>query len=301
MSPWREIMTGAVSFGPKQPPTQVGFRLGCDTHDVPPTTLRPRRSPPDSDHSNGNSGPPRYDLSYRDEFWASRDYEDLCDRLALRALLAGGKGHRHLVDLGAGFGRLADEYGAFEAITLVDASPTMIEAARERVGSDPRFSLLVADAADLAIPSQSVDVVVAVRLLLHFADPTPVFSEIAQILRPGGRLIVEFPNRRHLLASLRYLAGRQDWSPTGRRSHEYLPGHFQHQPRTIERQLRSVGLKPDARRAVSLFRSAQLKRLVSARVLAAIESPLQAPLGAIVPSPSIYFRATRSAEVIAPD
>jgi hypothetical protein len=55
--------------------------------------------------------PPIYDLSYRDEFWASRDYEDRCDRLALRALLPASGGH--LLDLGAGFGRLVDEYQQF--------------------------------------------------------------------------------------------------------------------------------------------------------------------------------------------
>jgi SAM-dependent methyltransferase len=257
---------------------------------MPPTT-RSRR-PAGSAHQNGNSGPPTYDLTYRDQFWTSREYEDMCDRLALRALLAGA--HGNLVDLGAGFGRLSDEYASFDHVTLVDASPALIEAARERVGSDPRFSVLEADVTDVAIPSQSVDVVVAVRLLLHFADPTPVFEEVARILRPGGRLIVEFPNRRHLLAAIRYLAGKQEWSPTGRRSHEYLPGHFQHQPRTIEAELRSVGLEPDAKRSVSLFRSGRLKRMVPAHVLAAIESPLQAPLGPLVPSPSIYFRAIRS-------
>lgn len=258
---------------------------------MPPTIIQSPRRPGIADR-NGNSGPPTYDLSYRDEFWTSRKYEDLCDRLALRALLAGARGS--LVDLGAGFGRLADEYGSFDEVTLVDASPTMVEAARERVGADRRFSVLAADAADLAIPSQSVDVVVAVRLLVHLADPSEVFEEIARILRPGGRLIVEFPNRRHVLAAIRYLTGKQQWSPTGRRSHEYLAGHYSHQPRTVEAALRFVGLEPDARRAVSLFRSERLKRILPARLLAAIESPLQAPLGRLVPSPSIYVRAIRA-------
>jgi ubiquinone/menaquinone biosynthesis C-methylase UbiE len=258
---------------------------------VPPTTLpSPRRSgTPDR---NGSTAPPIYDLSYRDEVWRSRAYEDLCDRLALRAFLGDASGD--LVDLGAGFGRLADEYDAFDTVTLVDASPTMIAAARQRVGADPRFSIVAADAARLPIPSQSVDVVVAVRLLVHLADPTEVFQEIARILRPGGILVVEFPNRRHLLASVRYLIGRQRWSPNGRRTHEYLPGHYSHQPRTIEAQLRYSGLEPGARRTVSLFRSERLKRLVSPRLLARIEAPLQAPLGGIAPGPSIYLRAIRS-------
>src|ERR1035437_4407732 len=63
---------------------------------------------PDLDPDRPGAEPPTYDLSYRDAFWASRAYEDLCDRLALRALLpATGE---QLLPLGAGFGRLTDEY-----------------------------------------------------------------------------------------------------------------------------------------------------------------------------------------------
>jgi SAM-dependent methyltransferase len=250
------------------------------------------RLPAGLDQLVGGPRPPRYDLSYRDEFWASREYEDRCDRLALRTLLQACGGH--LLDLGAGFGRLVDEYDGFDAVTLVDASPAMIEAARERVDSDPRFSVVAADAAHLPMADSSVDVVVAVRLLVHLGDPSPVFREIARVLRPGGWLIIEFPNRRHLLAWVRYLTGRQSWSPAAEQPHQYLPGHFAHQPATIEARLRSVGLEPDTRRTVSLFRSRRLKHLVPARVLAAIESPLQGPLARIAPGPSIYVRAVRS-------
>jgi len=233
--------------------------------------------------------PPTYDLSYRDAFWSSRAYEDLCDRTALRALLAGSSGH--LLDVGAGFGRLVDEYGAFEHVTLVDASPAMIEAARERVGANPRVSIVQADAAELPIATGSVDVVVAVRLILHVSDPQAVFGEIARVLRPGGLFVLEFPNRRHLLARLRYLARRQSWSPSEPGPHEYREGHFSHQPATVARQLRRAGLVPTSRRAVSLFRSARLKRLAPARYLARLEAPLQARLGRLAPSPSLYIAA----------
>ncbi len=252
--------------------------------------LNPERGPsstPDVDPVRQRHEPPTYDLSYRDAFWAPRAYEDLCDRIALRALLAGSSGH--LLDVGAGFGRLVDEYGAFEHVTLVDASPAMIEAARERVGSDPRISIVQADAADLPIASGSIDVVVAVRLILHVGDPQAVFAEVARVLRPGGLFVLEFPNRRHLLARLRHLARRQSWSPSDPGPHEYREGHFSHQPATVARQLRRAGLVPTSRRAVSLFRSARLKRLMPARYLATLEAPLQARLGHLAPSPSLYI------------
>jgi ubiquinone/menaquinone biosynthesis C-methylase UbiE len=95
---------------------------------------------------------PAYDLSYRDVFWVPRDYEDRCDRIALRALLpAPGD---HLLDLGAGFGRLVDEYGTFRSVTLVDASPEMVRAARERVAGDPRVSVICAEATRVPPPER---------------------------------------------------------------------------------------------------------------------------------------------------
>ncbi len=244
---------------------------------------------PDHEHPE----PPTYDLSYRDAFWASRAYEDLCDRIALRALLP--TSGAQLLDLGAGFGRLSDEYAAFGHVTLVDASPAMVEAARERVGADPRFSVVQADATDIPVATGSIDVVVAVRLILHARNPDAVFAEVARVLRPGGLFILEFPNRNHLLARIRYLARRQDWSPRDPDSHEYREGHFSHQPATVVRQLRVAGLVPARRRAVSLFRSARLKGLVPARYLARLESPLQAPLGRLAPSPAVYIASRKRA------
>jgi hypothetical protein len=86
---------------------------------------------------------------------------------------------------------------------------------------------------------------------------------------------------------------RQSWSPSGADPHEYLEGHFAHQPATVERRLRQAGLMPTSWLAVSMFRSARLKGLVPARFLAMLESPLQAPLGRLAPSPSVYI-ASRS-------
>ena len=250
---------------------------------------------PDLDPDLPDTEPPTYDLSYRDAFWASRAYEDLCDRVALRALLpATGQ---QLLDVGAGFGRLADEYGGFGHVTLVDASPAMIGAARERIGSDPRFTIVQADAGHLPVASASMDVVVAVRLILHVRNPEVVFAEVARVLRPGGLFVLEFPNRRHLLARLRYLARRQAWSPDDADPHEYREGHFSHQPATVVRQLRGAGLAPASRRAVSLFRSARLKSLVPARSLARLEAPLQAPLGRLAPSPSLYIASRKRGQL----
>ncbi len=176
-------------------------------------------------------------------------------------------------------------------MTLVDASPAMLAAAADRVAGDPRIALVRADVNRLPFADESFDTIVAVRLLVHLADPQPLFDEVRRVLRPGGAFIIEFPNRRHVLAMIRRVAGRQSWSPLGAAPHEYLDGHFAHQPRSVRRQLARSGLEVDAVRAVSFLRSATLKRLVGSDMLARLEGPLQAPLGPLQLSPSVYLRA----------
>jgi SAM-dependent methyltransferase len=254
-----------------------------------PSILTPRDRDAIATERTTGATPPEYDLSYRDAFWAHREYEDRVDRLALRALLP--PGGDHLVDLGAGFGRLIDEYGGYDRVTLVDASSAMLAAAAERAADDPRIALIRADVNRLPFADGSFDTIVAVRLLVHLADPRPLFDEVRRVLRPGGAFVVEFPNRRHVLAMIRRLTRRQSWSPFDAEPYEYLDWHFAHQPRSVRRQLARSGLHVDQVRAVSFLRSGLLKRFVGSEVLARIEAPLQAPLGPLELSPSVYLRA----------
>ncbi|MDP3046960.1 MAG: class I SAM-dependent methyltransferase, partial [Chloroflexota bacterium] len=67
---------------------------------------------------------------YQHEFWGlGRAYEDAVERLALRALLP-AKGNR-ILEIGAGYGRLADLYANYHQIFLLDYARTQMEQARE--------------------------------------------------------------------------------------------------------------------------------------------------------------------------
>jgi ubiquinone/menaquinone biosynthesis C-methylase UbiE len=235
---------------------------------------------------------PEYDLAYRDVFWRGRDYEDLCDRTAIRALLP-PKGGR-LVEVGAGFGRLADEYKGYDEVVLFDSSETLLAAGRERLGSDSRLRFVLGDAYAMPFESATFDAAVCVRVAHHFAEPERVFREMSRILRPGGILVLEFANKRHLKSIVKYALGRQRWSPFGPESVEYRPLHFDHSPDEMRRLLRQAGFQIGPVRAASLFRLGLLKRHVPPRVLAGVEGPLQAPLGLLALGPSVYLRARRT-------
>jgi ubiquinone/menaquinone biosynthesis C-methylase UbiE len=236
---------------------------------------------------------PRYDdLRYRDVFWAARDYEDRCDRIAIRALLpATGKA---LLEVGAGYGRLADEYDGYREVVLLDASEAHVAAAREEFRGHPRIRVEQGDAYALPFEDGSFDVVVCVRVVHHLEHPGAVFAEFARVLRPGGVLVLEFANKRNLKAILQRALGRQDWSPFSMEPHEYLPLHFDRHPVEVRRLLRRAGLRVEAMRAVSLFRLPMLRGRVPADWLSAMEGPLQGPLGSVTPGPSVYLRARKS-------
>ncbi len=225
-------------------------------------------------------------------FWAARAYEDACDRIALRALLppTGGR----LIEVGAGYGRLAGEYAGYGQVVLLDSSEVHVAAARDVLGSDPRYAVALGDALALPYDAHHFDAAVCVRMLHHFEDPGPVLAEIGRVLRPGGVLVLEFANKRNLKAIARRLLGRQSWSPFDLGSVAYRPYHFDHSPVSVRRSLRAAGFSVRRMRATSLFRVPGLCRRLPAGLLAGAESVLQEPLGAITPGPSVFVLALRT-------
>jgi SAM-dependent methyltransferase len=258
--------------------------------------------------------------AYRDEFWPGRRYEDQSDRIALRALLpaAGGR----LMDVGAGFGRLADEYGGYREVVLVDPSPAMLEGARERLGSDPRIAFLSGTAQHLPVADASVDVLVCVRTLHHVGDLRPVISEFARVLRPGGVLVMETANKRNLKAVLAWLLRRRDSSPLRRGSETYVdltllphrgrppkrpadPGEvsarpwtssvsYLHAPADVRTWLAEAGFAVRRARSVALLRPGFVTRHVPMSLLVALERRLQPALAAVTPGPSMVLQAVRT-------
>jgi len=241
------------------------------------------------------------DLRYRDVFWASRSYEDACDRIALRAFLAAcghapnrtGPGSGRVIEIGAGFGRLAPEYAGFGQVVLVDASEIHVRAARDELASDPRVEVTLGDALALPAEDGSFDAAVIVRVLHHFEDPEPVLREIGRVVRPGGWLVLEYANKRNLKSIARRLLGRQAWSPFEPGSVQYRPFHHDHAPVSVRRALRHAGFRIERTRAVSLFRVPAATRLVPPRLLARLERALQEPLGELTPGPSVFVLARR--------
>ena len=93
------------------------------------------------------------------------------------------------LDAACGTGRHAAYLvGLGHRVSGFDGSPEMLAVARERL---PDAALHVADLCDpIALPTDSVDLVVCGLALSYVPDLAPVFAEFARVLRPGGHLVV---------------------------------------------------------------------------------------------------------------
>ncbi len=227
--------------------------------------------------------------TYRADFWEGREYEDLAERLALQKLMPPPGGR--LIDLGAGFGRLSDFYSGYDQVILLDYSRSMLREAQERLGADCIY--VAADLYNLPLNDALFDTALTVRVLHHAQDIPAALGEIRRVMRPAGVYVLEYANKRHLKAILRYLAGRQSWSPFSPEPVEFVALNFDFHPAYMEARLNEAGFALEKQLTVSHFRVPLLKRWILPRHLAALDGLLQwsAPLFKLSPSVLLRTRA----------
>jgi len=237
---------------------------------------------------------------YRTEFWGrGRAYEDGVERVAMRALLP--RAGRRLIEIGAGFGRLADLYAGYEEVVLLDYARSQLLQARERLGDAgpggrPRYRYVLGDFYRLPFVPGLFEAVTMVRTLHHAADGPAVLRGVARVLAPAGVFVLEFANKRHLKAVLRYLLRLQSWSPFTLEPVEFVELNFDFHPAWVRRHLTEAGLRIERVRAVSFFRIGFLKRTVPTGLLVALDRFLQSVGGVWPLTPSVFLRAVAPAD-----
>jgi SAM-dependent methyltransferase len=233
--------------------------------------------------------------TYRTEFWGQgREYEDAVERVALRHLLP--PTGRRLIEIGAGYGRLADLYSGYDEVVFFDYALSQLHQAQELWGvggSDghPRYIYVAGDFYNLPFARGLFDTVTTIRTIHHAADAPAVLQGVGQILAPKGTFVLEFANKQNLKAILRYLVRRQDWSPFDREPVEFVELNFNFHPSWMREKLAEVGLQVRELRTVSHFRMGLLKRMAPTGLLVALDQLCQ-PTGALWQlTPSVFARA----------
>lgn len=228
---------------------------------------------------------------YRKEFWESgnRQYEDMAERIALAKMLP--PTGKRLIEVGAGFGRMADMYKGYEQVVLLDYARTQLEEAQRYLGQDDRFIFVVADVYQLPFVPHLFDALVMIRVMHHLVDAPAALSELKRIISPDGAAIIEYASKRHLKAILRWLLRRQEWNPFNPKPHEFVELNIDFHPAWMRQQFTAANFDIQEIRSLSHFRLPLLKKFFPPQFLAALDGWAQ-PTGRWWQyTPSIFVKA----------
>lgn len=243
-----------------------------------------------------------YDSSDCDyiRYWEKRQYEHHAEKIALGKLLpqeGGGK----MVDLGGGYGRLTPFYAPyFDEVLVLDISRRHLQQAQVMIGSLDLNNVQVkeGDLKNLPLKSEDFDLALMVRVLHHIEHPERVFEEVNRILKPGGVLVVEFPNKCHFKAVWRnFLRGHPGFCFNRERYQQPAAGDegifYNYHPQQIRQFLIRAGFKIENKRSASNLRSPFLKRVLPLRLMLILERIAQTLLTCLNFGPSIFLRCRK--------
>ncbi len=228
---------------------------------------------------------------YQQSFWeqGGREYEDRAEAIALKRMLP--PSGELMLELGAGAGRNTPRYAGFERIVLLDYSTTQLTQAQEKLGTSPKYIYVAADIYRLPFRDRQFDAATMIRALHHMADAPKALKQIRNVLRSNAVFILEFANKLNLKSILRYLTGRQKWNPFTLEPVEFVKLNFDFHPKTIRKWLAELDFSIEKTLTVSHFRLGLLKRIVPARILAALDGLFQ-PTGEYWQfTPSVFVKA----------
>lgn len=236
---------------------------------------------------------PKY--NYQD-YWTGREYEHAAEEMAVKRLLK-GKRFTHAVDVGGGYGRLSKLLAEYaDKVTLVEPSRQQLDIAKIYLKDTPSVDQKLAQAADLKMPANSVDLAMVVRVLHHLPDPAAELKEISRVLKPGGTFILEFANDSHFLNRMRYgvRGKRVPRAPVDIRSQKSIESgeiaFVNHHPKTIIKMLNDCGFEVDVVLSGSNLRSPRLKKVLGKNVLLGLEKVMQPLLAPVYFGPSLWLR-----------
>jgi len=167
--------------------------------------------------------------AYYDERWAKVTYANQMQAGRAIAVLDGlsrlGKQSPRMLDLGCGTGWLTAILAQFGPTTGVDLSPLAINRAKEQF---PDIEFFAGDLFEVPVPRGAFDIVVSCQIIEHVDDRQRFVDLVADLLRPGGHLLLVTDNAWNIAR----------WDPQVWARYSGVPQPIQHRP-TLQ-ELREV-------------------------------------------------------------
>lgn len=173
-----------------------------------------------------------------EQFWRgpAKRYLDQLEHAIVAHALAGGDS---VVEIGAGFGRLASSYvGKYRHVHMVEPASNLRAIAQRKYGQSVEYH--DARVEELPFPSESIGAVLMVRVFHHLGDPASAVHEISRVLKPEGRLLLSYSNKRNLKRMAAFALGKVE-NPFNDKLEKYYEFLIGHSPHYVESLLNTNG------------------------------------------------------------
>ncbi len=233
------------------------------------------------------------------KYWQERRYENQADQMALKRLLKIVPEKGSLIDIGAGFGRLAPVYASqFKKCVLLDPSEKMLIEAQEKF-KNKNLKFIKAYIKKLPFKEKSFDVAILIRTIHHLKNPSLALKEAARVLKPQGYFILEFANKLHFKAKIKALL-RLDFKyfsnfeplKVGAIKNCHVP-FLNFHPQYITNLLKKEGFQIIKMLSVSNFRNRFCKKILPLKFLLFLEKLAQETYASFCLGPSIFILAQK--------
>jgi 2-polyprenyl-3-methyl-5-hydroxy-6-metoxy-1,4-benzoquinol methylase len=177
-----------------------------------------------------SSGVVLYQREQYEKGGISRWYWDYKDNIVLNEI---NEEYNEIVDIGCGEGIMLEKLTRCFPHKNIVGLDSMAE--NVQICSKRGLQIRLGDVYFLDFPQDSVDLVILMEVIEHLDDPNKAIQEIYKILKPGGKLIIVFPNdTTFIVARILTLKLKEA---------VYNPGHLkQWNPREVRSLLNSYNL-----------------------------------------------------------
>lgn len=174
-----------------------------------------RSCPGSSEPTREASEPPMKQSTKQhwEDFWAQADGLSLDDvygndgRILREIFGAADPSGLRILEVGAGTGRdsVALAKAGAKVVTLDYAPESLALIQKAAAGNDVEIGVVGGDGLSLPFADGSFDLVFHQGLLEHFRDPMPLLRENVRVLKDGGMLLVDVPQRYHYYTAGKHL------------------------------------------------------------------------------------------------
>lgn len=247
----------------------------------------------------------KFDYDY-EKYWEDRGYEDVAEKIVLERYLKGRRG-KFFLDIGGSFGRNLPAYcSTNETPIILDYSLKTLQKNRKKMlRRCPGVRLVSANAYHMPFRSNVIDASLMVRVLHHIVNQKMLFREIQRIMKNNGIFILEYANKMHIKARIRWLLRGQFENFSTLPYQQPSQGHFEgakdgenaiflnFHPRNITKLLHKFNFKILKKTNCSFFRINFFKKHLPFSILITLEKIFQKLFSWTNFSPSIVLKTIK--------